>query len=99
MEKHNIKVKKRDGTKQDFDPNKIAKVVAAAGLPPDGAKELSENVSSQIIKLGMSEVNSKKIRELVLKELEHIDPYAANLFEWYEKRKDKDFKDGIYGKN
>lgn len=86
MEKK-IEVIKRDGTLEDFDANKVAKVVHAAGLNKDEARLLSEKVNLWIRGLNQNKISSLQIRDKVLEELKLVNKYAADLFQWYEKTK------------
>lgn len=83
----NVKVLKRDGSIEEFDPQKIARVTQAAGLEVDQAKDLSKKVDQWIKGLKQNLVSSLKIRNKVLAELKKVNQHAANLFEWYEKTK------------
>ena len=82
-----IKVLKRDGSTEEFDPQKIARVTQAAGLEAGQAKDLSKKVDQWIKGLKQNLVSSLKIRSKVLAELNRVNQYAANFFEWYEKTK------------
>jgi transcriptional regulator NrdR family protein len=85
-----IQVIKRDGLKEDYSQEKIARVVAAAGLSPEQAQELSAKVTDWIFNSHLSEITSLQIRDRVIKELRKINPNIAHLFIWYEKTKDKE---------
>ena len=82
-----IKVLKRDGSTEEFSPAKIIRVVQAAGLKPEQARDLSEKITQWIKGLKQNSVSSLKIRDKVLEELRKVNEYAAGLFEWYEKSK------------
>jgi transcriptional regulator NrdR family protein len=82
-----MKVVKRNGSIEDFDPAKIERVVIAAGLSPEKALELSQKVSDSFS--GQNEVSSIEIRDEVLFALKEMDQYAANMFDWYQKTKEK----------
>lgn len=82
-----MKVVKRNGSIEDFDLAKIERVVIAAGLSPEKASELSQKVSVSFS--GQNEVNSIEIRDEVLSALKEMDQYAANMFDWYQKTKEK----------
>jgi transcriptional regulator NrdR family protein len=88
-----ILVIKRDGSKEPFDPEKISRVVQAAGLEVDLAQKLTRDISIWINALGQSEVSSLKIRDEVITELESLDEYVAGLFRWYQKTKDLSYPD------
>ncbi|MBL7158860.1 hypothetical protein ISS85_00070 [Candidatus Microgenomates bacterium] len=89
MEKK-IKVLKRDGSTENFNPEKIVRVATAAGLKSDQAQALSVKVNQWINDLDQEIVSSLKIRDKVLKELKKVNDYAANLYEWYDKNKSLD---------
>ena len=80
---------KRDGSEQAFEKDKIARVVQAAGLTADQAKDLSEKIDSWMQKQSEEKVSSIQIRDQVLNQLRQTDEYAANMFEWYQKTKEK----------
>ena len=82
-----LKVLKRDGSFEEFDPGKIARVATAAGLKVDQAQELSARVAKWVNGLGQEMVSSLKIRDKVLEELRKVNKYAADLYEWYGKTK------------
>ena len=88
MEKK-IKVLKRDGSTEDFDSQKIVRVVIVAGLKPDQAQELLIKINQWVSDLEKETVSSLEIRDKVLQELKKVNDYAANLYEWYEKNKGK----------
>ncbi len=83
-----IKVIKRDGSKEDFDPEKISRVVQAAGLDKAQADVLAMTVQQKIVASSRQSLSSLVVRDLVIGELHHVDENAANLFTWYEKTKD-----------
>lgn len=79
---------KRDGSRENFDPAKIAKVVKAAGLDSQKAEKLAGEVIQEL--KGKSQVTSLQIRDIVSNKLKTVDEYAAGLFDWYQKtRQDK----------
>jgi len=82
------KVIKRDGTYEAFDPEKIKRVAKASGLEENEAQKVAENVSSWI-KLKGKPVNTVDIRNEVVRELQNVNEYAANLYLWYETTKYK----------
>ena len=84
-----IKVLKRDSSIEDFMPEKIARVVKAAGIEADEARLLAGRVAARVDKSGQKSISSRQIRDKVLEELRKVNKYAANLFEWYEKTKKK----------
>lgn len=83
------KVIKRDGQIEEFQKEKIKKVVQAAGLNEKEAKKLAEKISTWIEKHEKDSLSSLEIRDKVLEDLRKRDKYAAGLFEWYQKVKTK----------
>jgi transcriptional regulator NrdR family protein len=83
-----LQIIKRDGRVEDFDTEKIKKVVKAAGLSDVEADELSERISKWAHTLNREEVSSLEVRDKVIEELQELDEFAANLFAWYQKTKD-----------
>lgn len=83
-----INVIKRDGIKEAFDPEKISRVVEAAGLTKEQSKLLAQTVTDILVQNRKNEVTSFEIRKLVIEELYKVNTYAADLFSWYEKTKD-----------
>ncbi|MCL5675883.1 MAG: ATP cone domain-containing protein [Patescibacteria group bacterium] len=84
-----IKVKKRDQSLENFEPEKVSRVAAAAGLNKEKAEAVSQNVARWIKDLNQSVVDSSQIRDKVIEELKQKDGFAANLYTWYEKTKQK----------
>lgn len=84
-----IKVVKRSGLIEDFEQNKIAQVVKAAGLKSNQAKELAAKVAKWTKNTGKNQVTSLEIRDEVLQELPQYNNQAAQLFTWYQHTKDK----------
>lgn len=83
-----IKVVKRDGSEETFQPQKIEKVVKAAGLIEEEAKALAAKITSWVKNLGKPKVTSLEIRDQVISELKVANEYAFNMFTWYQKTKD-----------
>ncbi len=83
-----ILVSKRDGTVEPFAPEKIKKVVRAAGLDENQANTLVANVLRWAQTHDDQTITSLVIRDRVLHELKIIDEYAANMFAWYQKTKE-----------
>lgn len=82
-----IQVIKKDGSLQPFDHLKIRKVVIAAGLTSEEGDLLAKKMKSWVKKLKKEKVSTKEIRNEVVSELKKVNPYAAQLFVWYEKTK------------
>lgn len=83
-----FRVIKKDGSKEPFNTNKIYQVVLAAGLNPDQAKTVSDNVTNWVNSNKTAEINSSTIRTKVIEQLQKVDRYVAGLFTWYEKTKE-----------
>lgn len=82
-----LKVAKKDGSVEDFDQNKIARVVTAAGLDPEKAYKLAQVVAKWAEEQG-NQVTTAQLRDKVIEELTKVNKYAADLFVWYEKTKE-----------
>lgn len=80
---------KRDGSKEPFDAEKIDRVVVAAGVTPDQATEIVARMNTWLTDKHLSEISSLELRDKVIEELRKTDSYAANMFEWYQKTKEK----------
>jgi len=85
-----VKVIKRDGSVEEFNEEKIKKVVKAAGLAEEKAKALAQKVGAEVKAMKKKQVDVREIRKLVTAELKKADEYAHGLYVWYEKMKDKD---------
>jgi len=82
-----ILVVKRDGSKQHYDPDKIAQVAIAAGLETSKTAKLTQAVNDWIESLNRLEVTSLEIRDKVLSVLVKLNPQVADLYRWYQKTK------------
>lgn len=75
---------KKDGRRQEFDPDKLRrKVRVALTKRPVGEEEIDtliQRVEGQLLALGLREVPSSTIGELVLKELRDLDKVAYVRF-------------------
>lgn len=86
-----IVVIKRNGARELFDPEKIARVVQAAGLRPIDASELAGRIDRWAKNKDTNEITSIEIRDRVFKEIEKVDKYASGLFAWYQNMKDQKY--------
>lgn len=86
-----VKVEKRNKSIEDYDSEKIKKIVVAAGLTEKEAKQLCGAVNKWLEESGKSQVTSLQIRDKVLVEIQEMNKTAANKFIWYEKYKDKHY--------
>lgn len=82
-----VTVLKRDGSIEEFQPTKIARVVKAAGLTEERGDALAKNVAEWAQNQEQDQISTLQIRNKVLEELEKVNAYAAGLFKWYEKTK------------
>lgn len=83
------KVIKRDETSEDFSPEKLGRVVRAAGLNEEQAKLLIESIKSWIKSLNVRDIKSTELRDAVLDEMEKLNKPAAGLFKWYQQTKER----------
>lgn len=90
--KKKIMVIKRNGEMEVFDPEKIVRVVTAAGLRPIDAAGLAEKITDWAEKQGAGGISAIQIRDRVFNELEKMDKYASGLFAWYQNLKDKSYR-------
>lgn len=91
-----VQVTKRNGQTEDFDQDKIARVVTAAGLKPQEGFDLATKVAQWVQNLKKPQVTSYQIRERVIEELRKVNPITADLFVQYEKTKDKNLNSGEF---
>lgn len=84
-----IQVVKRDGTLENFDQDKIVRVVMAAGLTDAQAQELAAKVSEWVTKLEQEKITSLKLKDKVGEELKKLDEHAHDLYRWYQETKAK----------
>lgn len=85
----NIKVIKSDKTEEDFDIDKIARVVEAAGLTENQAQKLAKSIEKWAKKQKGKSIPSSAIRLKVYEELKKVDKYSAGLYFWYKKMQEK----------
>ena len=85
----NIKVSKRNKSTEDYSPEKIMRVVKAAGLTQKEAMQLTSSITKRLKKRSRPEVTSLQIRDRVLVEIQKRNVAAAKKFIWFEKYKDK----------
>lgn len=90
----NPQVIKKDSSTEDFDQDKIARVITAAGLGPEEGFELATKVAKWAQSQGKAQITTYLIREKVLEEMKKINPVAADLFAQYEKSKDDGLNSG-----
>ena len=86
-----IKVVKRNGKIETFDPEKIIRVLKAAGLDQVEAEKLTAKIINWLNERAKSQVTSLQIRDRVIIEIQKVDRAAAERFISYEKYKDKNY--------
>jgi len=69
-------VKKRDGKKEQFVPEKIIVSSIKAGAPPEVAREIAKNIEVQLSDL--NEMSTTELRDMILNMLSEKNP------EWKE---------------
>lgn len=79
-----ITVKKRSGAIEEFDIEKVFSSMIKAGANEDLAKEIAEKVKARFAKLTRP-IETEKVKETVVEELEKADPQIARNFESYRK--------------
>lgn len=82
-----IAVIKRDGSKEVFEEKHIEAVLTAAGLSADGAMAVAKGVHERIKLLGVKEISSLQVRDIVLDQLRMVNQKVADLYQWYESTK------------
>ncbi len=79
-----ITVIKKDNTRQPFDRNKILKGIIISGQKRSISREIMESIvdriESRIRASGTREIQSRKIGDMVMKELFSVDPVAYIRF-------------------
>ncbi len=83
----NIQIIKRDGSKELFEPEKISRVVIAAGLDPQDAQKIITYVETELKDKNITETTSLNIRDLVVTALETVSKSAHDMFVWYQSTK------------
>jgi len=84
-----LKVIKRDGREEEFDPDKIARVTTSSGLRSQEGLGLALVIDRWAKSLNKEKLTTMEIRNKVIEELKKTNAYVANLFIWYERGKDK----------
>lgn len=77
-------VVKRDGRREEFDPNKLAlgirKACAKRPISMEELEKLVDQVESEVQSLGKIEVSSQVIGDMVMEKLKDLDELAYILF-------------------
>jgi len=87
-----IKVIKRDGSQENFEPEKIRKAVIMAakeaGVPEQEIEELAQKIVSSIERFAnlVQHLRIEAIREKILAELDKMKPQVAAAWRDYDKR-------------
>ena len=88
-------VVKKSGTKESFDPEKIKKSIAGAAQQADIPEERKEEVVYQVVGTviplleGKEEIDTIDIKQVILSELDKIEPAVASAWRKYEEGKSK----------
>lgn len=82
-----MKIIKRDKTTEEFDIEKITRVVQAAGLSKEQADTLTESIIQWVKDLKSDMINSDSLRETVINEIAKFNKQAADMYRWYEETK------------
>lgn len=86
MDLKDLKVKKRDGSIEPYQPDKLVRVTMAAGLTHRQALALGTHIYDWALKEHQP-IASSTIRDQMISELKAAHPPAANLYLWYESTK------------
>lgn len=89
--KIDIKVKKRDGTIEEYAKEKIKKVVLAAGLDDSESEKLLTEIDNWLKGRNFKVITSIKLRDRVATELKKLNEYAYNKYIWWQKYKEDHF--------
>ena len=79
---------KRDGSTEPYEESKIVRVVEAAGLTSDQAKELAGKATEWVNTLPEAAISSLRLRDKILELLTAVDPNVADFYRWYQKTKE-----------
>ena len=79
------KVQKQDGGIEDFDTKKMLLSLVRAGVAPDQAERILDNVRSWFYTLDMELVKSSDIRQRTADLLKKINPQAAQGYKIFKK--------------
>ena len=88
-------VVKKSGTKESFDPEKIKKSIAGAAQQADIPEERKEEVVYQVVGTviplleGKEEIDTIDIKQVILSELDKVEPAVASAWRKYEEGKSK----------
>lgn len=89
-------VVKKDGTKEPFNPEKIKKSIAGATQQADISEERKNEVVEQVAATVIpvlegkgEEIKTSEIRDIILSELDKIEPAVVSAWRKYEESKRK----------
>lgn len=74
-----LKVKKKDGSVEDYDPEKIIEACKFAGASEEIAERIAEEVSEEL-----PTIPSSKIRRLILEKLNSVSPEVADSMKKFD---------------
>jgi transcriptional regulator NrdR family protein len=84
-----MQIIKRDKTREEFQPQKIKRVVIAAGLTESESETLMNNLNNWVDANKFETLEVTSLRNKVVEELSALNKYAADLYQWYEETKYK----------
>jgi len=76
-------ITKKDGTKEEFDKEKLKNSCLNAGIAPD----VAENIANEIESIIHENITTEEIRVLVLSRLRKTDPSCVQKWLDFEKNK------------
>ena len=86
----NLQVKKRDGTYEDFQQEKLVRGIDAAcrhtTVSHQRACELADQIMAELLTKGVREIESRELGEIVMRHLQRIDVIAYIRFACVYKR-------------
>ena len=88
-EKLDLKLKKRDGKVEDYEPGKIGRVVIACGLEANTAEKLVQEVNFWAKQFEGQTITSLQIRDKIIELLPKYNEYSFKQYTWWESYKDK----------
>jgi len=86
MDLKDLKVTKRDGSIEPYQPDKLVRVAMAAGLTHRQALTLGTHIYDWALTQSQP-IPSSAIRDQMVAELKSVHFPAANLYLWYESTK------------
>jgi len=80
-----ITVEKRNGSSESFSRDKVFNSMLGATAAPDEVEKITKEIESWAREVPGGVVKSSEIRNKVLELLREANPYAANMYEKYDK--------------